>query len=170
MPPIGKGRPFYSHLYHGHRANLLLNRDCHPETQEGKRERHRVSGCCSCCCAPAQRGSACRCSGCCCCGSERAAAPAGRQGCPKAARETSSYPEKIKLTSNASLQHPSAKALRRTNMFFHFRKNRDISGKKIMQCTMDTTYMDCWGNVHTLQCKVNIHNSTHASVVFLWFL
>lgn len=87
MPPRGKGRPFYSHLYHGHRANLLLNRDSHPEIQEGKRERHKVSDCCSCCCAPGQTESACQCFGYCCCGSEQATAPFDHRGCPKAAGE-----------------------------------------------------------------------------------
>lgn len=131
MPPRGKGRPFYSHLYHGHRANLLLNRDSHPEIQEGKRERHKVSDCCSCCCAPGQMESACQCFGYCCCGSEQATAPFDHRGCPKAAGETSNscYIEH-KLTSNASPYHSSAKALRRT--VWHFWKNRKISHQKIM--------------------------------------
>lgn len=92
MPPIGKGRPFwpfYSHLYHGHRANLLLNRDSHPEIQEGKRERHMVSDCCSCCCAPGQMGSECQCFEYYCYDSEQVTAPSDHQGYPRAARETS---------------------------------------------------------------------------------
>lgn len=107
MPPIGKGRPFYSHLYHGHRVNLLLSKDSHPEIQEGKRERHMVNDCCSCCCAPGQMESECQCFVYYYYDSEQVTGPFDHRGYPKAARKRSNsgYREKIQLPSNVSLQH-----------------------------------------------------------------
>lgn len=84
MPPIGKGGPFYSHLYHGHRVNLLLSKDSHPEIQEGKRERHMVNDCCSCCCAPGQMESECQCFAYYYYDSEQVMGPFDHQGYPKA--------------------------------------------------------------------------------------
>lgn len=43
----------------------------HPGIPGDKRERHRVNGCCSCCCAPGQRASECQCCACYCSGSEQ---------------------------------------------------------------------------------------------------
>lgn len=73
-----------SYLYHDHRVNLLLSKGYRPEIPGDRKGRHRASGCCSCCCAPGQRGSECRCFVCCCSGSEQGVELFGRRGCPKA--------------------------------------------------------------------------------------
>lgn len=80
---------FPSHLYHDHRVNLLLSKGYHPGTRGDKRERYKVNGCCSYCCAPARRESECLCCACCCFGSEREAGLFDRPGSPKAGRQTS---------------------------------------------------------------------------------
>lgn len=128
MPPIGKGGPFYSHLYHGHRVSLLLSKDSHPEIQEGKRETHMVNGCCSCCCAPGQTESECQCFVYYCYDSEQVAGPFDHQGYPTAARETSSsdFWEKIQLVLVIELN--------RWNLNSSFVKQ--LLGKKIMQFKM----------------------------------